>query len=558
MLVNLDDEDERLRFRKEMLQAIDDQGIALNRSIDQCFREQRELLMRSQQLLQDDVEQMQRHLKACIASSLEAPPVDEVGTLPTFSVALSRQKTEASRASSEGGTVPTIGTGHARKSNVEAAFRIVREAPRFRTRPWRDAPVEALQRGPLRNFADSCLFNVLVFVVISLYVVFVGYEVSVEVSLAVHDYDSKSEGVDSISVLPSWLDVCGWIFNSIFLAELALRVGVFRLSFFVGKDWSWNALDTVLVAVSVFGSVSPQNVERFSIVVVLRVLRICWILRVFGTLRYFTSNTVLRNLRMTVLALKSSCVPLFWAVVTLALMEYLFAVMFMALVAARLRNATEDVDVVRDSFQSLPRSLLTLFMVVTGGADWWDLMQPLIDFDLAAALLLVVFVVVSVLAVLNVITGIFVNDALEKARSDHTLVLAREMEEIEMQRCKLTNLFNKLDKRRRGLTLEDLQEHVNNKVVQATFSSVGIEASDLESLFRLLDVDGNKVVEVDEFVVGCMRLARGTHNLSVEGAVMDTKVLISSLFSRNGKSLVKIAESIREMQDLLRTLVAHV
>jgi len=293
-------------------------------------------------------------------------------------------------------------------------------------------------------------------------------------------------------------------------------------------------------------------------VVVLRVLRISWILRAFGTLSHFTSNIVMRNLRMTVLALKSSCVPLLWAVTTLALMQYVFAVMFMSLVAAHLRNATGDVDVVRDSFQSLPRSLLTLFMVITGGVDWWDLMKPLIDFDLAAAVLLVVFVVVSVLAVLNVITGIFVNDALEKARSDHTLVLAREMEEIEMHRCKLTNLFNKLDKRRRGLTLEDLQEHVNNKVVQATFSSVGIEASDLESLFHLLDVDGNKVVEVDEFVVGCMRLARGTHNLSVEGAVMDTKVLISSLFSRNGRSLVKIAESIRETQDLLRTFVAHV
>eukprot|EP00971_Amphidinium_carterae_P219887 4365129-Amphidinium_carterae.1 len=44
--------------------------------------------------------------------------------------------------------------------------------------------------------------------------------------------------------------ILDYIFNLAFVIELGLRVAAYRKNFFKTRDWEWNMVDTVIVAVS--------------------------------------------------------------------------------------------------------------------------------------------------------------------------------------------------------------------------------------------------------------------------------------------------------------------
>merc|ERR1719326_2539993 len=61
-------------------------------------------------------------------------------------------------------------------------------------------------------------------------------------------------------------------------------------------------------------------------------------------------------------------------------------------------------------YGSLARSMLTLFEAISGGVDWDELVVPLID-DISpfCAVLFVMYIAFCTLAMLNVVTGVFVD-----------------------------------------------------------------------------------------------------------------------------------------------------
>mmetsp|Transcript_7701 Transcript_7701/g.17245 ORF Transcript_7701/g.17245 Transcript_7701/m.17245 type:complete len:106 (+) Transcript_7701:2-319(+) len=42
--------------------------------------------------------------------------------------------------------------------------------------------------------------------------------------------------------------------------------------------------------------------------------------------------------------------------------------------------------------------------------------------------------------------------------------------------------------------------------MKALFASIGLDASDVWTLFKLLDIDGGSMLELEEFIAGCLRL----------------------------------------------------
>merc|ERR1712136_450074 len=93
-------------------------------------------------------------------------------------------------------------------------------------------------------------------------------------------------------------------------------------------------------------------------------------------------------------------------------------------------------------------------MSISGGVSWWEVVQLLLEISDLYGVLFVLYVATMVLALLNIVTGHFVD-----------------------------------------------QDHV--KII---LSVLGLQITDAIALFKILDVDGSKEVEIDEFVMGCMRL----------------------------------------------------
>eukprot|EP00971_Amphidinium_carterae_P259720 5153229-Amphidinium_carterae.1 len=89
-----------------------------------------------------------------------------------------------------------------------------------------------------------------------------------------------------------------------------------------------------------------------------------------------------------------------------------------------------DVAIRHDVYEyygTLGSSLLTLFMSISGGADWSDLVQPLAQFSKAYVLIYVLYVSFVVFGVMNVLTAIFVESASRFAAIDQDLAIQEQL-----------------------------------------------------------------------------------------------------------------------------------
>ncbi|CAE7938047.1 mspIM, partial [Symbiodinium sp. KB8] len=107
------------------------------------------------------------------------------------------------------------------------------------------------------------------------------------------------------------------------------------------------------------------------------------------------------------------------------------------------------------------------------------------------------YVAFSVLAMMNVITGIFVENAatFSKEDKDHYVV------------SHVLNLFKKSNLNENAeLSLVEFQRMLETKELRELFQAVDVDVNDAESLFRLLDIDETGTLSPQELVDGWIRL----------------------------------------------------
>merc|ERR1711972_426814 len=91
-----------------------------------------------------------------------------------------------------------------------------------------------------------------------------------------------------------------------------------------------------------------------------------------------------------------------------------------------------------------------------------------------------------------------------------------------MQRVK--QLFTLIDDDKSGhITIGELEHRISDSEVQAYFESLEIDVNDVWSFFKLLDKDGTKSVEAEEFLDGCVRLRGNAKALDVAKLMHDEK-----------------------------------
>jgi len=314
------------------------------------------------------------------------------------------------------------------------------------------------------------------------------------------------------------------------MGELSVRFLVTQGFFFFGADWHWNLFDTVVVCGSISEVVVPAWRLNLSFVRLLRVLRI---LRTFRVLRFLRFASFLKDLRLMTLAIMKSIVPLIWASLFLVFILYFFAVLFLQAVVSHMQcntEATETTQTFEALFHSLPMAVLTLWMSVSGGVNWWEVAKSLLDVSPWYCLIMVFFVIIMLVAVMNIMTGIFVNDALQMASLDRDLVEQQQSGLDQSNVEALQELFRQIDCDQTGkITIEELTEILERNDVRATFATVGLEVSNATSFFKLLDTDDSNSLEVEEFVVGCMRIRGMAKAVDLQTLMFENKRLMKRL-----------------------------
>eukprot|EP00746_Dinoflagellata_sp_MGD_P008393 gnl/MRDRNA2_/MRDRNA2_116787_c0_seq1.p1 gnl/MRDRNA2_/MRDRNA2_116787_c0~~gnl/MRDRNA2_/MRDRNA2_116787_c0_seq1.p1 ORF type:complete len:584 (+),score=85.05 gnl/MRDRNA2_/MRDRNA2_116787_c0_seq1:146-1897(+) len=325
-------------------------------------------------------------------------------------------------------------------------------------------------------------------------------------------------------------DIC---FTIIFTVELGLKVSVLRRSYFTGPDRGWHFVDTVVVATALIELVAASSFLKN--MVVLRLLRILRIVRVMRILRAFK---VFTNLRMMVMGIISCGNSLFWAIVLLMLIIIIFAACLTQVVNGALAEgmhpfSVQEMDLLKMSYGSLFRTVYSLFKAVAGGQSWCEFADPLLVISPALCLLFCLFILFVTFAVLNIITGIFVENSFKSMDDDREMKIIEGAGQMEVMVNEVKAVFTELDVDQSGLVdWNEFRSKLHDAKLQSYFQQLDLDVHSEEvarHLFMQLDFDQSGQMDADEFVFGLARLkgparsvdiARVLHNQRSQSQVL--------------------------------------
>merc|ERR1719229_609416 len=107
--------------------------------------------------------------------------------------------------------------------------------------------------------------------------------------------------------------------------------------------------------------------------------------------------------------------------------------------------AEASTEELRSYFGTLTDSTVSLYMAMSGGVDWGDVYEALRPMSSEYRYAFLVFITFAILALLNVVTAVFVDATMQRSQTDRELLVQQEMEQkVEFVRT-VQRVFEELD-----------------------------------------------------------------------------------------------------------------
>ncbi|CAJ1358634.1 unnamed protein product [Effrenium voratum] len=326
------------------------------------------------------------------------------------------------------------------------------------------------------------------------------------------------------------LRVLDIFFNICFSVELLLRVAADQKFFvsFYNPALHWNILDMVLVSSALLEELvnvveaSGPNID-VSVLRMLRMVRLLRVARIIRMVRFFN------DLRVMVNGIKASSRALLWAIALLLLVTYLFGVTFMQLSATYLEATGRDGNLLITYYGSLTRTILTLFMTISGGMLWNEALRPLSDIHWMVDVLFLLYIISTTFCCLNIMTGIFVDNAQASKKTDESVVRQEWEKERRQWIADVAELFYKVDTDNSGdVTKNKFCSLMYSDRVQTLLRrklGIGIDGYSPSELWDLLDGTGRGSVVQAEFAHAIRQMMGNGRGIDIYRIKKDTRSL---------------------------------
>ncbi|CAE7235015.1 unnamed protein product [Symbiodinium natans] len=333
------------------------------------------------------------------------------------------------------------------------------------------------------------------------------------------------------------LNILEHIFLVIYTLEIFLR-------FFVNGPLKairdhWVKFDTVLVILGwlvlwILPAAIPMSEEtgEYSGFLTLRTLRL---LRLARTARIITR---MHELWMLVQMVTSCASTMIYTLLLLVTVLYLFSLLFVEVITNHPLAKSEGVDplesafflVANEHFANLWVTMMTLVQFVTLDS-MANVYKPLVKGDPGLALYFGGLVLVISIVLMNLITAVIVNSALEQASSNKEIQRIQENKRRKKTIDELHSMFSRLDHDGSGtITLAEIMEATEeDQMLLKKFLTL---ESPLE-IFRMLDIDNSGQLNIEEFCEGVIQHV--TSDRSVE-------------FKRIDKNFKQLRKEVRALQ----------
>jgi len=347
-------------------------------------------------------------------------------------------------------------------------------------------------------------------------------------------------------------------FTFLFTSECLMRAIVFNWTFWFDSE---NHLDIFLVILSVLNAwiLGPAQIEADFLrkATVLRILRLVRIAKGFKR-RFKEMWQLLRGI-------VDSMGTLIWTYVMMLCVLYFFAISATTLFGKMGMFDDDEVasEICSENFNDVMLSMLTLFQIMTLDS-WSSMVRPLMKVHVWSVLFFIIFITISDFLLMNLITSVIVNQAVEHGKDDKAEVAA----EIELAReaaiHDLVGLFQEMDEDGGGtISRHEVAKAWKSRRVRNKFRTMDIGKKDLIILWTALD-DGDGELSIEEFIQGMRKLkgeAKAKDILKLfrevrilEASIKEITILSDYSKDRMNNIRMKLRTTFRELEATRRTL----
>eukprot|EP00929_Paragymnodinium_shiwhaense_P070327 TRINITY_DN35622_c0_g1_i2.p1 TRINITY_DN35622_c0_g1~~TRINITY_DN35622_c0_g1_i2.p1 ORF type:complete len:554 (+),score=97.71 TRINITY_DN35622_c0_g1_i2:190-1851(+) len=292
------------------------------------------------------------------------------------------------------------------------------------------------------------------------------------------------------------LDIAFFVFFSV---DILLRVFKNPAVAFRGSMRIGTIFDTLVVFCDFLELV--LDISYMQLLALLRLPRLFRIARLFKSVEFLShQNLVIAAVLASGKFLLSTCCML------LVLM-FMVGVVFCQAVAVH-RIGSIDAAVPQGLsywWGSLGRSMLSLFEAICGGCDWDELLAPLFDVSPMLVLVFLLYIAFLLIAVMNIITGIFVDSAIRQTVRAKDVLFSKH----------LRSLYTDLCGDSKWISRQNFFHSMTQTKSKQYLRESGLDLYDVAALFDLLDEEDAGMVSADAFIDGIVRLRTGTKFLDI-------------------------------------------
>jgi len=320
---------------------------------------------------------------------------------------------------------------------------------------------------------------------------------------------SNLDAPQNLAILQVELLLC--IFYTL---EVMIRFCAHGRDYLCGCDWKWNIFDMVLVIFAVYDQFETflaishgfGTLDNMSFLRIMRLMKMLKLLRMVRLIRMFKELRLILNSVMG--SVKSMC----WSMVLIITISYMFGICFLQACTSALNDKSVSLSVetlhgVRKYWGSVAKSMHSLYLVSTSGEDWAIVAKPLWEVGGLFYLPFMIYIAFFLFVVVNTLTSLFVELTIANSDQDTQLAVQMELEKKDLYLKRLQAFFDTIDNNQDGsITYEEFCTHLNDPEVRAFASSLEIEVIDTKQVFCILSNHGTNAVDLEAFVVGCIKL----------------------------------------------------
>jgi len=362
----------------------------------------------------------------------------------------------------------------------------------------------------LTRFALGPFWAILCAVMIVLNTVIVGFETQFATDEAFNVESAVSYNKDLMDAF----ELC---FLAWMIFELLVNLYAQKSAFLLRKHLAWNVFDAVLIVFAIIMQIESIP-SSWGFMRIVRLVRFGKILRLLRIIRY------LSGIRTMIISLVASTTPLLSAFGVMTIFMYVVSLLLMQGLVHNVQEVTDPFEVGRTAFSfwgpvdeatrqqtirlygSIGRTMMTLFMTISGGMDWGDAAEPVAKLDVYLSILWIVYSAFMTFGLTNILVGIFVESALQSIQNDKASRMTAEIDNYAKFVERLKAIFSKADDDADGtLSRTEFEFLLRDPDLVQDLKVLGIE-SQVDGLFRFLDQDKTDCISFEEFEAGLWRI----------------------------------------------------